>query len=253
MEIRRFATFGSCLIGLGGLSSTALAAPITFNTALPVAEGEFVLREQFFFIKSSDDPSPAEQDLEVIGGLSVLAYGITSDLALFGLLPVLDKSRPRGTARRPNASLQTPPFSTGPLDLPVMGTPIWLDTNRMSPSCERRKETIWTVSTQQHRGMAVRQNEAVAIWPDRILRVEAHDPVPERIDQRSQRHRRAGMARIRLLDRVDGECADRVDRQPIEVIHATGLSVPVFGRARSEAGRTTDICFAFPKRSTNSR
>src|ERR671919_3202162 len=92
MEIRRFAPFGSCLIGLGGLSSPALAAPITFNTALPVAEGEFVLREQFFFIKASDDPSPTDRDLEVIGGLSVLAYGVTSDLALFGALPVLDKS-----------------------------------------------------------------------------------------------------------------------------------------------------------------
>jgi hypothetical protein len=171
MEIRRFATFGSCLIGLGGLSSTALAAPITFNTALPVAEGEFVLREQFFFIKSSDDPSPAERDLEVIGGLSVLAYGITSDLALFGLLPVLDKSRPRGTARRPNASLQTPPFSTGPLDLPMMGTPIWLDTNRMSPSCERRKETIWTVSTPLSvRGVRIRSRHA-GLPADAVYRV----------------------------------------------------------------------------------
>ena len=69
-----------------------MGAPITFNTALPVAEGEFVLREQFFFIKSSDDPSPADRDVEVIGGLSVLAYGVTGDLALFGALPVLDKS-----------------------------------------------------------------------------------------------------------------------------------------------------------------
>jgi hypothetical protein len=92
METGRFATLCACLSGLGRLSSAALAAPITFNTALPVAEGEFVLRKQFFFIKSSDDPSPADRDLEVIGGLSVLGYGATGDLPLFGALPVLDKS-----------------------------------------------------------------------------------------------------------------------------------------------------------------
>ena len=71
---------------------------------------------------------------------------------------------------------------------------------------------------QQHRGMAIRQNEAVAIWPDRILRVEPHDPVPERIDQRRQCHRRAWMTRLCLLDRVDRERADRVDRQSIELL-----------------------------------
>jgi len=81
-----------CAIAVAGPGGPARAAPITFNTALPVAAGEFVLRELFFFIKSSDDPSPADRDLEVIGGLSVLGYGATGDLALFGVLPVLDKS-----------------------------------------------------------------------------------------------------------------------------------------------------------------
>jgi len=84
--------FGGCLIALCAASGPALAAPITFNTALPVATGEFVLREQFFFIESSEDPGPAERDLEVVGGVSVLGYGATGDLALFGALPVLDKS-----------------------------------------------------------------------------------------------------------------------------------------------------------------
>ena len=92
MNCGRWGACGACLIALSGLTGPAIGAPITFNTALPVAEGEFVLREQFFFIKSSDDPSPADRDVEVIGGLSVLAYGVTGDLALFGALPVLDKS-----------------------------------------------------------------------------------------------------------------------------------------------------------------
>lgn len=69
----------------------AHAAPETFNTALPVGRGDFVFREQFLYIKASDDPSPADRNLEVLGSISVLGYGATSDLALFGVLPYLDK------------------------------------------------------------------------------------------------------------------------------------------------------------------
>ena len=47
---------------------------------------------------------------------------------------------------------------------------------------------------QQHRGVAVRQDEAIAIWPDRVLRIEAHDLVPDHVDERRERHRRARMA-----------------------------------------------------------
>ncbi len=74
----------------GGLRE-AHAAPETFNTALPVGRGDFVFREQFLYMKASDDPSPADRNLEVLGGISVLGYGATSDLALFGVLPYLDK------------------------------------------------------------------------------------------------------------------------------------------------------------------
>jgi len=70
----------------------AFGAPQTFNTALPVAEGEFVFRQQVFFKKASRDPSPANRDVEVLGSVSVLGYGINSDLAIFGVLPVLDKN-----------------------------------------------------------------------------------------------------------------------------------------------------------------
>ncbi len=70
---------------------TAEAAPETFNTALPVAKGEFLFREQFLFKRASDDPSPADREVEILGGISVLGYGITGDLAIFGVLPYLDK------------------------------------------------------------------------------------------------------------------------------------------------------------------
>jgi len=68
------------------------AAPETFSTALPVAKGEFVFREQFLYRKASEDPSPANRDLQVLGGVSVLGYGVTGELAVFGALPYLDKA-----------------------------------------------------------------------------------------------------------------------------------------------------------------
>lgn len=72
-------------------AESARAAPETFNTALPVAKGEFIFREQFLYKKASDDPSPADREVEVLGGISVLGYGVTGDLAVFGVLPYLDK------------------------------------------------------------------------------------------------------------------------------------------------------------------
>jgi hypothetical protein len=70
---------------------TAQAGPQTFNSALPVAKGQFVFREQFLFKKTGDDPTALNRNLNVTGGISVLAYGITGDLAVFGVLPYLNK------------------------------------------------------------------------------------------------------------------------------------------------------------------
>lgn len=81
-------------IGLATLclsAGTAWSAPITFNTALPVHEGGYVLREQFVLMKNADDPTPARRDMEVTGLVSVLGYGVTRDFALFGMLPYFDK------------------------------------------------------------------------------------------------------------------------------------------------------------------
>ncbi len=72
-------------------SGTAWSAPITFNTALPVQEGGYVLREQFMYMKIADDPTPAQRDMRVSGVMSVLGYGVTPDFALFGMLPWFDK------------------------------------------------------------------------------------------------------------------------------------------------------------------
>ena len=71
---------------------------------------------------------------------------------------------------------------------------------------------------EQHRGVAGGEHEAVAAGPDRVGRVEAQEALPERVGDRRERHRRPGMAGVRLLDRVDRERADRVDAELVDVL-----------------------------------
>ena len=66
--------------------------------------------------------------------------------------------------------------------------------------------------------MTVGEHEPIAVGPDRVLRIEAHDAVPDRVDQRRQRHRRAGVPGLGLLDRIDRQGADGVDRQLIQLL-----------------------------------
>ena len=72
-------------------AGAATAAPLTFNTALPISKDEWILREQFVFMKSTDDPSPMNRRMEVSGLMTMLGYGVTRDFAVFGVLPYFDK------------------------------------------------------------------------------------------------------------------------------------------------------------------
>ena len=71
---------------------------------------------------------------------------------------------------------------------------------------------------EQHRGVTVREHEPIAVGPDRVLRIEAHDAVPDRVDQRRERHRRAGVSGLGLLDRVHRKRANGIDTQLIEFL-----------------------------------
>ena len=73
-----------------GWNGATLAAPITFNTALPVAKGEFIAREQYLVNQSGNDPSGLERDRRAQAAVTVLGYGATGKLALFGVLPYAD-------------------------------------------------------------------------------------------------------------------------------------------------------------------
>ena len=58
---------------LRGWAAAARAATGTFNTALPVAKGEFVFRGRFFYRKASDDPDSGGTRLFVAPGLRYIA------------------------------------------------------------------------------------------------------------------------------------------------------------------------------------
>lgn len=83
--------------GLGIIVSTMCwnpvtwSAPLTFNTALPVAKDEFVSRAQFVLDQSGNDPSGANRDRRVQAGVLALGYGISGNLALFAIVPYVDK------------------------------------------------------------------------------------------------------------------------------------------------------------------
>ena len=68
------------------------AGPITFLTALPVAKSQAVVRGQYLFIRATGDPTPANQELAVHAFPFAVAVGVTSKLALFGVVPVVSKS-----------------------------------------------------------------------------------------------------------------------------------------------------------------
>lgn len=77
-----------CAVALGLASGSPLAAPITFNTALPVSQEEFIFRELAVVTKANDNVGGSGRELTVVTANSVVAYGVTPDLALFAIVPV---------------------------------------------------------------------------------------------------------------------------------------------------------------------
>ncbi len=74
------------------IASRVMASPITFLTALPVAEHQGVLRVQYLRVRGTDDPTPLNRKLTVDAVPIVLAAGLSSRLAVFVALPYIDKS-----------------------------------------------------------------------------------------------------------------------------------------------------------------
>jgi len=68
------------------------SAPVTFNTALPVAKGEYLARQQYIINQSGTDQSQLNRARTGKTVVTVLGYGISSKLALFGVLPFHNNS-----------------------------------------------------------------------------------------------------------------------------------------------------------------
>jgi len=69
----------------------AIAGPITFNSALPISEGVGILRSQIKLVRKTGDTTALNRDVTVTAVPLVLAYGVSSKLALFGVLPYVNK------------------------------------------------------------------------------------------------------------------------------------------------------------------
>jgi len=67
------------------------AAPLTFNTALPVSLGEFIFRQQLVVIQSGDDPTSLDRERTQMDLVSTLVYGVSADLAIFASIPYTDR------------------------------------------------------------------------------------------------------------------------------------------------------------------
>ena len=70
---------------------------------------------------------------------------------------------------------------------------------------------------EKRRAMPRREDEAVAIPPARMRWVVAQDPGPQHIGHGCGAHRQPRVARIRLLDHIDGQEAEGIDTELIEV------------------------------------
>ena len=78
------------MVGILAAGST-WGAPVTFNTALPVGGGEFVARGMVVVSQPGEDPGASDRDLSTKSLVTVLGYGVTHKLAVFGVLPYVDK------------------------------------------------------------------------------------------------------------------------------------------------------------------
>jgi len=76
---------------LFSFAEVAAAGPITFNSALPISEGVGIVRSQIKLVRKTGDATALNRDVTVIAVPLVLAYGISPKLALFGVLPYVNK------------------------------------------------------------------------------------------------------------------------------------------------------------------
>lgn len=89
MKNKRFKTRLFLTVAFVIIAAPASAAPITFNTALPLSAKEWVARELLIYRQNEN----SAVDVDAFTALSVLGYGITQDISVFGVIPFTNKER----------------------------------------------------------------------------------------------------------------------------------------------------------------
>jgi hypothetical protein len=71
--------------------NVAFAAPITFNTALPVSDEETIVRQQIHYVVASDDVGGLSREVKTWKSITAAGYGITDKFVIFGVVPIINK------------------------------------------------------------------------------------------------------------------------------------------------------------------
>ena len=88
-------------IGILLVASPSHAAPITFNTALPVSEGEIIIRPQLSASRSSGGGTELYDQKIMLAA----AFGVSSELTLFAGVPYVDREQKSGPTKRTSKGL----------------------------------------------------------------------------------------------------------------------------------------------------
>ncbi len=83
--------------GFAVAAPQVLAAPITFNTALPISEDEIILRQQLIFTQASGGAGVNEANVNSLTSLTLGGYGVSSKWSVFGVLPLAHINRELGS------------------------------------------------------------------------------------------------------------------------------------------------------------
>ena len=100
---------------------------------------------------------------------------------------------------------------------------------------------------QQRRCVADRQNKPVAIWPDRIVWIEAQESLPQREDHRRHRHRCPGVARVGGLYGIDRKRPNSRDAKVVERAVLKAQLISSSQAVASRAAASTIIVWFFER------
>ncbi|HHL42398.1 MAG TPA: hypothetical protein ENJ42_02170 [Hellea balneolensis] len=87
------------------LGQSCWAVPITINTALPVSEGEVIVRQQIHYVHMNDDVLGVSRDVTLWKSITAAGYGVNEKLAIFGVIPLVNRDLNVGTLRKDDSGL----------------------------------------------------------------------------------------------------------------------------------------------------